>query len=83
MIHYKVKSIDWSDDDSDAREFDSYDAEDAVQDWCKSMNSDSNFVDGYPDNHEVEVIHPDGARTRHTVSTDWSPDFYVYTKAPT
>lgn len=82
MKTYKVKSIDWRDDDDNACEFSSFDAEDAVNDWCKHMDSNSNFIDGYPDNHEVEVIHEDGTRTRYTVSTEWSPDFYVCAKVP-
>lgn len=81
MAIYKVRSIDWCDSEDDAYEVDAHGPHAAVQEWCSSMDGNSGFVDGYPDNHEVEVIHPDGTRTRHAVSTDWSPDFYVYDKA--
>lgn len=77
---YAVRSVDWVDEDFS--EFENcYDADDAVVEWCKYGDSNSWFVDGYPDNHEVEVRHPDGKLTRHAVSTDWSPDFCVYDKA--
>lgn len=77
---YGVRSVDLLEDDF--IEFENcWDAEDAVNEWAKFGDSNSWFVDGYPDNHEVEVRHPDGKLTRHTVSTDWSPDFYVQDKA--
>jgi hypothetical protein len=75
-----VRSVDWLEEDFS--EFDDcIDADDAVNEWAKFGDSNSWFVDGYPDNHEVEVRHPGGALTRHIVSTDWSPDFCIYDKA--
>lgn len=80
MGTYKVRNISWGDDSSFDEFPNCYDAEDAIQSWCKHGDSNSWFVDGYPDSHEMEVQHPDGSLTRHIVSTDWSPDFYVHDK---
>lgn len=77
---YGVRSVDWAEEDF--YEFENcLDTHDAVDEWARFGNSNSWFTDGYPDNHEVEVRAPEGTLTRHMVSTDWSPDFYVHDKA--
>lgn len=76
---YGIRSITWSEEeytDFETR----FDADDIVEKWARFGDSNGWFIDGYPDDHEVEVRAPDGTLTRHTVSTDWSPDFYVYDK---
>ena len=80
MATYKVRCIAWGDDSSFDEFINCYDADDAVQEWCKHGESNSWFVDGYPNSWEMEVQHPDGTLTRHLASTDWSPDFYVHDK---
>jgi hypothetical protein len=78
---YKVRSIDWQEDEDDFIEFPgAIDVDDAAHEWCKFGDSNSWFVDGYPEDHELEVLHPDGTRTRHEANTEWSPDFYVHDK---
>lgn len=79
---YKVKSIDWRDDEWFVATT-AYDADDAVHEWAAAMDADSGFTEGgYPDNHEVVVLAPDGTLTRHLVCTDLYPAFYVYDKDP-
>jgi hypothetical protein len=79
---YKVRSIDWMEDEDAAFETKwAYDEESAVIEWCEYLDKQSGFADGYPDDHEVEVIAPDGTASRYTVSTDWSPSFYANQKS--
>lgn len=82
LQQYRIRSID--DNEKDDTEFNfkttAFGPDDAVQDWCRWMDSQSNFVDGYPNQHEVEVIAPEGNVTRLLVSTDWSPEFYSWPK---
>lgn len=82
LQQYRVRSINWLEEDDAEENFKTTDfsADCAVESWCRWMDSNSNFVDGYPDRHEVEVIDAEGSRTRILVSTDWHPEFYTYAK---
>lgn len=73
---YQVRSITWSGSANDKQSFDAFDDEDAAEMWCKEMERNSNFADGYPDNHELEVTAPDGTVTMVEVDTDWEPNYY-------
>lgn len=77
---HKVFCIDWCDTEENAHIVTCHGPEEAIQDWCKYMDDNSNFVDGYPDCTEVEVIDPIGVRSRHNVYTDWHPSFYSVEK---
>lgn len=76
---FKVRSITWGGDDFD--EFKAYDDEDAAEMWCRDMQRNCNFSDGYPHDHELEVAAPDGTVTLVEVDTDWEPQFYCRTRA--
>jgi hypothetical protein len=80
LSDYKVRSITWRSDD--ATTFNAYDDEDAAEMWCKEMERNSNFTDGYPDNHELEVIAPDGTVTVVEVSTEFEPQYCCRTRGP-
>ncbi|MGB3042483.1 MAG: hypothetical protein WBB98_04795 [Xanthobacteraceae bacterium] len=75
---YKVRSITWREGEADT--FNAYDDEDAAEMWCKEMERNSNFVDGYPDNHELEVTAPDGIVTVVEVDTEFEPQYYCRTR---
>jgi hypothetical protein len=79
-MDYHVFSITWGEDEHDASAVDAHGPRTAAHRWCELMDQHSNFVDGYPDNHEVEVIDPNGKRTRYIIGTDWSPDFHITDK---
>lgn len=75
---YKVRSITWQADEADS--FDAYDDEDAADEWCKEMERNSNFSDGYPDSHELEVTAPDGTVTIVEVDTEFEPQYCCRTR---
>lgn len=77
---YKVRSITWGETEPD--DFEAYDDEDAAELWCKHMQRNGNFSDGYPQDHELEVTAPDGALTVVVVDTDWEPTFFVRSRGP-
>lgn len=77
-----MRSITWQQDADDKEPFDAYDDEDAADEWCKQAASNGNFVDGYPDDHELEVTAPDGVVTVVEVSTDWEPQYYCHSRGP-
>lgn len=73
---YKVRSITWGDDADSFEEFKAYDNEDAAELWCKEMESNGNFADGYPQGHKLQVTAPNGAVTLVVVDTDFEPIYY-------
>lgn len=80
LSQYRVRSITWRSDEKDS--FDAYDDEDAAEMWCKEMERNSNFVDGYPNNHELEVTAPDGTVTIVEVDTEWEPSYLCRSRGP-
>lgn len=78
---FKVYSVDWRDDEP--TDVFGWDAEDAALEWCNIMDGNSNFVDGYPERHELRIVAPYGTEKRFLVSTDWSPQFYASEKEET
>lgn len=80
ISQHKVRSISNGDDDSTS--FNAYDDEDAAEMWCKEMERNSNFCDGYPDNHELEVTAPDGTVTVVRVDTEFEPNYYCWSRGP-
>lgn len=80
LSQYRVRSITWRSDEKDS--FDAYDDEDAAELWCREMERNSNFADGYPDNHELEVTAPDGTVTVVEVDTEFEPQYFCRTRGP-
>lgn len=80
LSQYKVRSITWRSDEQDS--FEAYDDEDAAELWCREMERNSNFADGYPDNHELEVTGPDGTVTIVEVDTEFEPQYCCRTRGP-
>lgn len=52
----------------------------ALQEYIDECDSNSVFVDGYPDEWEYHIRGADGITHKYLVSTDWSPDFWVSEK---
>ncbi len=55
------------------------DPEWALQEYLEDSDSNSGFVDGYPDNWEYHIRGEDGIAYKFSVSTDWTPNFSVWT----
>lgn len=77
---FKVRSIEWGDSYEHTHPIEAYDEYDAVEIWCNACWSCGSFVDGYPENHEVEVMDAKGSVTRLIAETEMVPSFLVYDK---
>lgn len=76
---YQVFSVDWMDDSPFI--VTCHDRDEACEDWAEYMERCGEFADGFPKNHELRVVGPDG-ETRHIVNTDFTPTYHVSDKDP-
>jgi len=82
MMKYQVICADWQEEFDSPHGFtfetDAFFAEDAVYEYVKELDENSNFVDDYPQDAVYQTKDENGNIESFLVSADFEPQFYIY-----